>query len=254
MARIGFIGTGEIAEAMVRGLAGQGHEIHVSERNAARASALASEFSDVSVADNQTVLDASDYVCLCLMKDAAQTILPALSYRADHKIISAMVDVDLNDLSTLCAPATAIDITIPMPFIATTQCPLPVYPDAGVVREVFADKNIILPVTSEQALNAHFAASALSSAMLLQMKAGSEWLGEITGDMAAAEAYVVALFSGFLSGMPVDGQNRFAEALESLSTEGGLNATLRTHMADAGVPDTLRRGLDALKPRLGLDA
>ena len=254
MARIGFIGTGEIAETMVRGLTGQGHEIYVSERNAERANALAMEFSEVTVADNQTVLDKSDYICLCLMKAAALSVLPMLTFRVDHKIISAMVDVDLKTLSTLCAPATAVDITIPMPFIATTQCPLPVYPDVGAVRDIFADKNIILPVTSEQALNAHFAASALSSALIMQMQAGSEWLGEITGDRAAAEAYVVALFGGFLDGMPVDGQGRFAEALESLSTEGGLNATLRAHMADAAVPDTLRQGLDALKPRLGLSS
>ena len=33
--RIGFLGTGEITAAMVRGLAGQGHTILVSPRNAA---------------------------------------------------------------------------------------------------------------------------------------------------------------------------------------------------------------------------
>ena len=32
MARVGFIGTGEIASLMVHGLAGQGHEILVSDR------------------------------------------------------------------------------------------------------------------------------------------------------------------------------------------------------------------------------
>ncbi|MDG1431793.1 MAG: hypothetical protein P8L68_17205 [Paracoccaceae bacterium] len=34
MTRIGFTGTGEIASAMVEGIAGEGHEIRVSQHNA----------------------------------------------------------------------------------------------------------------------------------------------------------------------------------------------------------------------------
>ncbi|NQV67649.1 MAG: NAD(P)-binding domain-containing protein [Rhodobacteraceae bacterium] len=32
--KIGFIGTGRIAEACVRGLAGKGHDIYITERSA----------------------------------------------------------------------------------------------------------------------------------------------------------------------------------------------------------------------------
>jgi pyrroline-5-carboxylate reductase len=252
MARIGFIGTGEIAECMVRGLAGSSHRIYVSERNAKRADALAATFDEVSVADNQTVLDQSDYICLCLMKDAANAVLPTLNFHPGHKVISAMVDVDLNSLVTLCAPAKDISITIPLPFIATGNCPLPVYPDTGAVGALFGDKNIIVPVASEQALNAHFAASALASAIFAQMKTGSEWLGGVTGDRDAAETYITAMLGGFITSLPSDGQGRLNDALQSLSTEGGLNATLRAHLEDAGVLDTLHQGLDNFKPRLGL--
>jgi pyrroline-5-carboxylate reductase len=252
MARIGFIGTGEIAECMVRGLVGSGHEIYVSERNVERTNALAAAFSEVTVCENQTVLDQSDYVCLCLMKDTALSILPQLSFREDHKIISAMVDVGMDVLPSLCSPASNISITIPLPFIAAGKCPLPVYPDTGTVQEVFGDKNIILSVATEKALNAHFAASALASAIFVQMKTGSDWLGNVTENRPAAEAYVVAMLGGFIGALPTDGNGRLEEALQTLSTEGGLNATLRAHMTDAGVLDTLDQGLDAFKPRLGL--
>lgn len=252
MARIGFIGTGEIAECMVRGLIGRGHQITISPRNVERAKVLVAAFAEVDIADNQSILNDCDYICLCLMKDAAKAVLPTLRFRSDHKVISAMVDVGLDGLKELCAPAQDISITIPLPFIATGKCPLPVYPDTGAVKDLFAEMNIVLPVASEQALNAHFAASAMASAMLMQMKAGSDWLGQITDNPASAEAYVVALFGGFLSHMPIDGQDRFAEALQALSTEGGLNATLRTHLTDTGVLEALDQGLDNLKPRLGL--
>ncbi|MGR3696939.1 MAG: NAD(P)-binding domain-containing protein, partial [Roseovarius sp.] len=39
--RLGFLGTGTIAEAVVRGLAPDGHQITVSERSAVRAARLA---------------------------------------------------------------------------------------------------------------------------------------------------------------------------------------------------------------------
>ena len=54
--RIGFIGTGTIARAMVTGIANDGHAITVSNRGAAHAAHLANTFDAVTIAPNQTVL------------------------------------------------------------------------------------------------------------------------------------------------------------------------------------------------------
>jgi len=40
--------------------------------------------------------------------------------------------------------------------------------------------------------------------------------------------------------------------LEELSTEGGLNATLKAHMRGQGANTALTEGLDAFQERLGL--
>ncbi|RYH08558.1 NAD(P)-binding domain-containing protein [Tropicimonas sp. IMCC6043] len=55
MSRIGFIGTGAIATPMVRSLAARGHEITVTRRSDAVASALAAEFG-VAVAEARDAL------------------------------------------------------------------------------------------------------------------------------------------------------------------------------------------------------
>ena len=73
--RLGFIGTGTIASATVRGLIGGGHQITVSERGAAHAARLAAEFESVSIADNQGVIDQSDTVFIGLMAEAAPDII-----------------------------------------------------------------------------------------------------------------------------------------------------------------------------------
>lgn len=250
--KIGFIGTGEIAAAMVHGLEGKAHTILVSERNAHVAADLADEVAEVTIAPNQLVLDQSEVVFLCMMADVAREVLPNLTFREDHKIISAMVDVDLASLAELCAPATEIAITIPMPFIAKGGCPLPVFPESEALRAVFGEDNQIIPLSEEAAMNPHFAASALSSVIFSMLDVGADWLAAHTGDARSAETYVASLFSGYFRHLETDGDGRFAEIVSALSSTGGLNATLREHLKREGVNDVLLSGLDGFEERLGL--
>lgn len=246
--RLGFLGTGEIATALVRGLAGRGHSILVSPRNAAMAERLAAEVAEVSIAPNEGVVEGSDVVFLCLLARVAETVLPGLPFRPGQSILSVMVDAPLHRLQALCAPATDIAITIPLPPIAQGGCPLPVYPDSAVLRALFGDRNPVLPQPSEAALNAHLGVSALCSPVLDQLLAATGWLAGLTGSPDAAEVYVASMIRGYLPARPQPGA--LAQALAGLSTEGGLNATLRAAMAPAKV--ALTGGLDAFRPRLGL--
>jgi len=247
--RVGFLGTGEITAAMVRGLKGQGHRILVSPRNAAMAATLAAEVPELAIAPNEEVVANSDVVFLCLLARVAQEVLPTLAFRAGQSIISVMVDAPLATLRTLCAPATDIAITIPLPPITTGGCPLPVYPASPALDALFGARNLILPQPSEAALNAHLGASALCSPILDQLLAATEWLTDHTGNPSAAEAYIAAMIRGYLPERAAEGD--LAEALKKLSTEGGLNATLRAAMAPA--KESLRQGLTAFHSRLGLD-
>lgn len=247
--RLGFIGTGEITAALVRGLKGQGHRILVSPRNATTAATLADEVAGVAIAPNDQVVANSDVVFLCLLARVAEDVLPSLPFRAGQTVISVMVDMPLEKIQRLCAPATDIAITIPLPPIAQGGCPLPVYPASPVLDALYRAQNLILPQPSEAALNAHLGASALCSPILDQLLAATDWLAGHTGNRAAAEAYIAAMIRGYLPERAAEGD--LAEALRKLSTEGGLNATLRSTMAPA--KDALRHGLDGFHARLGLD-
>lgn len=249
--RVGFLGTGEIATAMVRGLAGRGHQIVVSARNAEKAAQLAAEVPQVTVAENADVVAQSDTVFLCLMAETARQVLPDLPFRADQAIVSAMADVSLAELQTLCAPATEIAITIPLAAIAQGGSMLPVTPSSPALQALFGKTDTILPVASEHALNAHFAGTALCAPLLALMQSGSRWLAAETGDAKGAEQYVAGIFAAFLRDV-ASGKADFDTLLQSLATEGGLNAHMKSHMAKAGAPEALVQGLDALKPRLGL--
>lgn len=246
--RLGFLGTGEIATAMVRGLRGQDHQILVSARNADTAAKLAAQEAGVSIASNQQVVEGSDVIFLCLLAKVAMTVLPALPFRAGQTVISVMVDAPLAHLRQLCAPATDIAITIPLPAIAQGGCPLPVYPPSPVLQHLYGARNLILPQPTEAALNAHLGISALCSPILDQMLTAVDWLSGITGAPDGAEAYVTAMIRSALPDRAAHGD--LATALDKLSTEGGLNATLRAAMAPAKLE--LRQGLDGFRTRLGL--
>jgi len=247
--RLGFLGTGEITTALVRGLQGQDHQILVSPRNAQVAAMLAAEVPGVTVAPNDEVVAHSDVVFLCLLARTAWEILPGLPFRAGQTVISVMVDAPLARLRTVCAPATDIAITIPLPPIAMGGCPLPVFPASPILYALYGTQNVILPQPSEAALNAHLGASALCSPILDQLLTAIDWLSGHTGDPAQAEAYIAAMIRAYLPARAQGGE--LATALEGLSTEGGLNATLRAGMAPA--KESLRQGLDGFHARLGLN-
>ncbi len=249
--RVGFIGTGEIAGYMVQGLAGRGHQITLSARNAAKAADLAAAHPEVTVAENQQVVAQSDTVFLCLMANVANDVLPRLTFRPDQNIISVMTDLTVADLQRLCAPATEIACTIPLSAIASGGSMLPVFPASPGLEELFGASDHVIPVASQSALNAHFGGSALSAPLIALMQTGAAWLAEQTGDPKAAEAYVAGVFAGFLRQMQETGAD-FDMLLQGLATEGGLNATLKQHMEDHGSHAALIQGLNTLKPRLGL--
>lgn len=249
MARVGFIGTGEIAALMVQGLAGQGHEIVVSDRNAQVAARLAATVPGLRVAANADVVAGADIVILCLLAKVADAALVGLPFRAGQSVISVMVDVGLDRLRRLCAPASDIAITIPLPPIATGGCPLPVYPASPALEALFGAKNRVFTVRDEVALNAHFGATALCSPFLEQVLTTAAWLTEFTGNTDQSQAYVRDVLRGYLPETGASGH--LGAALQSLSTEGGLNATLRAAMKGANAD--LRAGLDGFRARLGLE-
>ena len=157
---IGFIGTGAIASAMVKALAGQGHQIWVSQRNEALSKALAEAYPEVQRAENAEIAGECDVVFLCLMAAAAREVLPTLDFKPGQALISVMVDVDLARCNPSRRKAGSIDITIPLPQIETGGCPLPCYPSADLVGQLFGAANPAFAVKDAKALNAHFAASA----------------------------------------------------------------------------------------------
>lgn len=235
--RLGVLGTGTIAEAVVRGLAPDGHQITVSERSAVRAARLAGEFANVTVARNQGVVDASEVVFLGLMAEQAAEVLGGLRFRADQRVVSFMAGMAIEEVSVLVAPARAVAVMLPYPGIAQGGSPILALGDVAVIEALFAPANTVYRLRDAVELEAYLCAQAVLSPAVQMVGVAAEWLG---GETAQGEAFLRHLVgSSLMSGA-------CAPMLAALNTAGGYNQRLRQHLEAAGMREALRDGLDRL--------
>ena len=100
--RIGFIGGGNMAQAIVKGLLGAGHEalsLSVSEPDATQRERLGTLFSGINVAaDNQAVADQSDILILAVKPQVMADVAKLLSIREESLLISIAAGITLRSL------------------------------------------------------------------------------------------------------------------------------------------------------------
>ena len=245
---IGFIGCGRIARPMVTALSRRlpDAQIRVSQRNAAISARLAAELSNVTVAENQAVLEHSEALFICLPAETARQILPGLGFRSSHQVVSVMAGIGLSELEFLTMPATDPCIAVPLPFIDQGRCPLPVFPASRLLEHLFGADNEVQPLTSESALSPHFVATTMLSLVMTQLAEASDWLSNSTGQPQAAERYIALLMTGYFNSLKKDGQSRFTQAVKELSTDDGLNHELLRQITTSGHFKHLREKLDTL--------
>ena len=237
--RIGVIGTGTIASAVVRGIAGDGHEITVSARSAANARALAEAFDNVCVADNQAVLDASDVVLIGTTGAQADAALGPLAFRADHIVVSLMADLPLDQVARLVVPAEDPVMMIPFPVIARGGAPVFSCPPSPTVQALVGARNLVIPFDDPAQMAPFMAAQATLSPALKLVATAADWLAVRTGDAQGAEVFLTTLVASSMQAGPL------ADSLAALDTPGGYNQRLRDHMEPGYA--LLRKGLDALE-------
>ncbi|MFX4295876.1 MULTISPECIES: NAD(P)-binding domain-containing protein [Roseobacteraceae] len=252
MARIGFVGTGEIASVMVQTIAGAGHDIIVSHRNERVSAELQARHPGLRRAENQTVVDESDVVVLCLLADTARKELPKLAFRNDQTVISVMAGMPISELEQLCAPVTEICIAIPLPPMPLGGTPLAVYPDHTSLYDIFGPYVDIHVCTSEVMLNAHFAATAVLLPLLDQMDVAANWLSAFTDDRAEAANYLAGLVGAYCTLLTQETGIDLARLRAGLGTERGLNQSLSRKLANNGTLIALEAGLDSLREKLQL--
>ena len=238
--RIGVIGCGTIARAAVEGIVDDGHDITVSERSVHHSSSLADAHSNVRIADNQGVVDASDVLFLGLMAEHAADVLGPLTFREGQVAITFMAGASLEQADALVRPARATAQMMPFPGIAQGGTPIMMYGDARLVTEIFGARNSVFCVRDADEMAAYLCAQAVLSPVARMVGDAATWLGERVSDKAQGEEFLRELVASNIASTACD------PLIEALNTPGGFNQRLRLHMEADGMTEALRNGLSKL--------
>jgi pyrroline-5-carboxylate reductase len=251
--RIGFIGTGTIASALVRGLCiaePSPERVLVSPRNAEKAAALARAFEQVEVApDNQAVVDGSDWVFLALRPPAAREVIGGLRFRAGQRIVSVMASVPEAPLRALVAPATHAVRAVPLPCIAKHIGPTALYPADAEATALFDRLGGAIPLTDEATYHAVCVVTAFAAAQYALLDRLAEWLAGQGMETAAARRYV----AGFSQAVAADAgeaeHDGFAALIDDVATPGGMNEQVLRMFDEAGWLSALEPACRAILER-----
>ena len=252
--RLGFIGVGTIAAALITGMCAGGEQrgtFLLSPRNPAIAKGLAERFSFVEVArDNQAVIDGSDIVFLAVRPQVAADVLGPLNFRREQRIVSLIATFDVARLSELVAPASTIARVAPLPTVAQRLGPMTLFPPVPEIAKLLAGLGQLIQLQNESDLEAFWAVTGLMGSYF-------GWLDEIAGWLARhdlQETQVRAFVAAMFEALAVTGAERSSAGFDQLivehSTPGGLNEQAYRELKAAGWTSLISQALDLVHARI----
>ncbi|MBD9509099.1 NAD(P)-binding domain-containing protein [Ensifer sp. ENS10] len=253
--RIGFIGTGAITDAMVRGLLAEPAaipQVVVSQRSADISARLASDFPQVHVSpDNQAIVDGCDTVVLAIRPQVAEGVIRPLQFREGQKIISVIAATDRPKLLDWIGTEVRLTQAIPLPFVARRKGVTAVFPaDAGTAA-IFDVLGNAVECETKAEYDLLAAASALMATYFGILHRTTEWLAENGLPEDKGRAYLAPLFAGLSeaalhAGTDVD----FFEMSREFATKGGLNEQVFRDFDERGGTEALTRALSSVFERI----
>jgi len=251
---IGFIGTGAITEAMVRGLLSEPayiNEIHVSPRSADVAARLAADFEAVRVAtDNQEVVERSDIVCLAIRPQIAKEVIGELTFRNGQSVISVIAATKREDLLDWIPADVHLVQAIPLPFVADRQGVTALYPPDTEVAALFDTLGTAVQCDSRREYDLLAAASAMMSTYFGIMEFATDWLVKNGLDKTKGQAYVAPLFKSLAQWANRPDAGSFSMLSTEFATRGGLNEQVLSDFETKGGRAALASALDRVLARI----
>jgi len=249
--KIGIIGTGIIASAIVTGFCKKktGYEFFLSPRNAQKAASLAALFSEATVcASNQEVVDNAEWVFICLHKKDF-SILSELRFRKDQNVINMSAEMRLPDLESMIGQTALLAHVIPLPFIQAGYGPLLVYPEIEEVGKLFAPVSDVYFARRQEDVHTLQIVTGIMSAYNMLLSEIVKFSDEQGIDHDVSVKFLCSLF-GSLCKRAADIPNCDLVELAHEMTPGGYNEQAMKELLENGAIGAWRTTLDKLLERL----
>ena len=255
--KIGFIGVGKIAGAIVEGLctsaapSAEDIVIYLSPRNESNSLQLAGKYP-VSVHrmhTNQEVLDRCDIVFISVRPAVAAEVLGALRFDRRHMVISLIPLLPYAGLAAAVTPAVDITRAIPLPTVMQHNCPIPLYRANDTVTRLFGYIGQPLPVEDERQLHVIWTLTGLITPFYELLDTLSGWTTAHGVPRETANAYIANMFQS-LSYLaqhsdPID----FRELAQHAATPNGMNEQAGKEIREKGAHEAYVAASDRLLER-----
>jgi pyrroline-5-carboxylate reductase len=256
MKRLGFVGTGAITSAIVKGLANSNLKdwpIIVSPRSRERAEELAAAISSVAIAtDNQAVVDGSDMVFLAIRPQIAPEVIRSLSFHDGQFIVCLVAGMKVGTVAHMINAKVSVTRAIPLPSVEQCACATPILPVHEAVKEVFDALGSTLPVENETVFDSYVAGSAVMATYFGIVKSAADWMQANGLDAAEADHYVRNLFGNLGAILRQRPHLTLDELRRDHTTPGGLNELVHELFVSSGGSKALGIGLDAVLERIAV--
>jgi pyrroline-5-carboxylate reductase len=251
--KLGFVGCGTIASAMVTGLCsvGSAGQIMLSPRNARLAAGLASRFANVQIAPtNQAVLDACEVVVLAVRPQIASDVLSELRFRPAHHVVSLIATLPMAYIRSVTSPATLVTRAVPLPSVALRQGATALYPPGQPAKALFDALGTAIELDDESEFDAFTAATAIMASYFSFASTVSDWMTRRGVTPENARTYVGEMLRGLAATSLAMPDRSFNALADEHQTPGGLNQQVLKLITRDGSFVELDRALDAVLTRL----
>lgn len=252
MQRLGFIGTGTITAAMVRGLKESSLKewpVILSPRNSDLSAELSGSLPGVKVAaSNQDAVDQSDIVFLAVRPQDDEAVITPLRFRATHSIVSLIAARGIDTIRNWTG-VDNVTRAIPLTFVEHRKGVTPIMPPNEAAAEIFTALGGCIQVSDLGVFNGYAAASALMGTYFGIAEVAQKWLVSNGLDASDAELSLRNLF-GSLGDVLRASPLSFAELRTAHSTRGGLNELAHDKFMSHGGGSALAQGLSSVMARL----
>ena len=248
--RLGFIGTGEITKAVVKGIIKSKikySKIYISRRNSKNSSILKQLSKKIIViSDNQEIINKSSWVFLAITPKVGTKILKKLKFKKNQIIISFISTIKMSDLKKFTNAQSVLVRAIPLPPISIMKGPVPLYPKNKKVKDFFDKIGNSLEINNELSSLNFWATSSLMASYYELLYQISTWLQNKGINKKIAQKYVTSLFSALSDVAVFNSDKNLKILVKNSQTPKGLNEQTLKYLKKSGYFNKYKKSLDKI--------
>jgi pyrroline-5-carboxylate reductase len=252
--KLGFIGTGKIASAVITGICSSKisyKKIIISQRNKSISASLKKKFKRVIIVkNNQDIVNACDWIFLSITPKVGTKIIKELKFKSNQTIISFISTITLAQLKKAIKVKAKIIRAIPLPPISLKKGPVPICPPNKRVKDFFNKIGTTVEIKNEKSSINFWSTSGMMAPFYQLLRVMTDWLVKKGVKRNNAQKYITSLFLALSEDAVENSKKDLKYLVKESQTPRGLNEQGIKELTKAGFYKSLEKTLNSIHKRL----